>query len=86
MLQKFTGNTLEFIKKYLTPSNQALESNPRRASLGIGDMKNFIKVWWHCLLRAMKGHQMCKYTYTDKTTHWECTCGYEYEAKFSWKK
>jgi len=48
-------------------------------------MNNFIKVWWHCLLRISNGHRMVKFTYHDSGIHWVCDyCGY-CDDKRHWK-
>lgn len=44
------------------------------------ELKNLIKVWWHCLWTMIRDirscHRMVKYTYWTGRVHWACDCGY----------
>lgn len=39
-------------------------------------MTEFIKVWWHCLLKMHQGHRMCIWTYAKYGKRWSCDCGF----------
>ncbi len=40
----------------------------------------FIKVWWHCLMRTFKllkeDHRICSSSINNYKTRYFCTCGY----------
>lgn len=45
-------------------------------------MRDWIKVWWHCLVWMMKGHRMVKVHFVNGKTSHCCDCGYNMPKDF----